>query len=136
MCLAGEPGIGKTTLVEAFLADVAAGGRSTIARGRCSERLAGTEAYLPLLEALESLLQDGNHSDVAAVMKQAAPTWYAQVAPASTGSDESAPWPTEGRPSSQERLKRELGTLLQELARYEPIRPVCRRFAMGGRLDD
>jgi hypothetical protein len=34
------------------LADLAAEERSTVARGRCSERLAGTEAYLPLLERL------------------------------------------------------------------------------------
>ena len=55
LCVAGEPGIGKTTLVEDFLAELATGHQCTIARGRCSERLAGTEAYLPLLEALEQL---------------------------------------------------------------------------------
>src|SRR5512135_3812768 len=54
LCVAGEPGIGKTTLVEDFLGELAAGGRTCwIARGRCSERLAGAEAYLPFLEALE-----------------------------------------------------------------------------------
>ncbi len=59
MCVAGEPGIGKTTLVEAFLTELATTDRCTIARGRCSERLAGTEAYLPLLEALDSVLRSG-----------------------------------------------------------------------------
>ena len=54
----GEPGLGKTALVEEFLAELAAGGAShSVARGRCSERLAGAEAYLPFLEALDSLLQ-------------------------------------------------------------------------------
>ena len=58
LCVTGEPGIGKTTLVEDFLAELAAAGRTcTVARGRCSERLAGAEAYLPFLEALESLLR-------------------------------------------------------------------------------
>ena len=47
LCVAGEPGLGKTTLVEDFLAELAPAGQCTIARGRCSERLAGTEAYLP-----------------------------------------------------------------------------------------
>src|SRR5262245_44252963 len=57
LCVTGEPGIGKTTLVEDFLAALTAAGRPyALGRGRCSERLAGTEAYLPLLEALESLL--------------------------------------------------------------------------------
>ena len=55
VCVAGEPGIGKTTLVEDFLTELTTRNSCTIARGRCSERLAGTEAYLPLLEALESL---------------------------------------------------------------------------------
>jgi len=34
LCVAGEPGIGKTTLVEDFLAELAAEGRCTVARGR------------------------------------------------------------------------------------------------------
>ena len=53
VCISGEPGIGKTTLVDSWLADV--GDAAWLARGRCSERLAGAEAYLPLLDALDSL---------------------------------------------------------------------------------
>jgi AAA ATPase-like protein len=83
LCVAGEPGIGKTTLVEDLLGELGAEQRCTIARGRCSERLAGTEAYLPLLEALESLLRDGHISEMEPAMRQIAPTWYAQVAPQS-----------------------------------------------------
>src|SRR5262249_56854038 len=46
VCVTGEPGLGKTTLVEDFLAELAAGDRPCgVARGRCSERPAGTEAY-------------------------------------------------------------------------------------------
>jgi serine/threonine protein kinase len=46
MCVAGEPGIGKTTLVEDFLAGMVTGScHCSIGRGKCSERLAGTEAY-------------------------------------------------------------------------------------------
>src|SRR5262245_342706 len=40
LCVAGEPGIGKTTLVEDFLSGLAATGPTCIvAQGRCSERL-------------------------------------------------------------------------------------------------
>ena len=51
---------------------------AVIARGRCSERLAGAEAYLPFLEALDSLIR-GNPS-IARVMKTMAPSWYVQLA--------------------------------------------------------
>ena len=82
LCVTGEPGIGKTTLVEDFLAELAAAGRTcTVACGRCSERLAGAEAYLPFLEALESLLHGDGGEAVARVMKVVAPTWYVQVVP-------------------------------------------------------
>jgi DNA-binding winged helix-turn-helix (wHTH) protein len=58
VCVAGEPGIGKTTLVQDFLSGLQASGKSFhLAIGRCSQRLAGEEAYLPFLEALESLLR-------------------------------------------------------------------------------
>ncbi|HEX3231074.1 MAG TPA: AAA family ATPase, partial [Pyrinomonadaceae bacterium] len=119
LCIAGEPGIGKTTLVEDFLADLTTESQCTIARGRCSERLAGTGAYLPLLEALESLLQ--RDQSLAQTMKQLAPTWYAQVAPLSGDSEESARLLAEVKAASQERIKRELASFLQAVARTQPL---------------
>ncbi len=119
LCVAGEPGIGKTTLVEDFLAELTTRNQCTIARGRCSERLAGTEAYLPLLEALESLLQ--NDKRLAQTMKQLAPTWYAQVAPLSGDTAESARLLAEVKAASQERMKRELASFLQAVAQQQPL---------------
>ena len=56
LCVTGNREIGKTTLVEDLLAELLASPQPCrIARGRCSERLAGAEAYLPWLEALDSL---------------------------------------------------------------------------------
>jgi TolB-like protein/Flp pilus assembly protein TadD len=119
LCVAGEPGIGKTTLVEDFLAELATDQQCAIARGRCSERLAGTEAYLPLLEALESLLQSDRN--LAATLKQLAPTWYAQVAPLSSESEESVRLLAEVKAASQERMKRELAAFLQAVAMPQPL---------------
>jgi predicted ATPase/RIO-like serine/threonine protein kinase len=115
LCLVGEPGIGKTTLAEEFLAEAAAQGRAQVGRGRCSERLAGAEAYLPLLEALESLAHD---SAARATLKQLAPTWYAQVAASESAAGSPA---TADGPASQERLKRELCAFLQEVSRTTPL---------------
>jgi predicted ATPase len=126
LCVTGEPGIGKTTLVEDFLAEMTADHPCTIARGRCSERLAGTEAYLPLLEALEALLRcefpSGGESGSPAVrMRQLAPTWYAQVAPLSGDSDASVRLLADVRAASQERMKRELASFLHAVTRSQPL---------------
>jgi tetratricopeptide (TPR) repeat protein len=120
LCVAGEPGIGKTTLVEEFLDELATGNRTCrLARGRCSERLAGTEAYLPILEALDSLLHGGGGEEVARVMKVVAPTWYVQLTPLVADDSSFARVREEAKVASQERLKRELATFLQEVARLQ-----------------
>jgi len=122
LCVAGEPGIGKTTLVEDFLRDVeVAGGRCRIGRGRCSERLAGTEAYLPILEALESLLRGEARESAARVLKLMAPTWYVQFAQFAAGDTSVGQLIADMRAASQERMKRELGAFLEEISRTQPV---------------
>ena len=122
LCVAGEPGIGKTTLVEDFLGELAAGGCTCwMARGQCSERLAGAEAYLPFLEALESLLHGEAGEAVAHLMRLVAPTWYVQVAPLAADDSSFARAMAEARASSQERMKRELVTFLEEVTRLRPL---------------
>ena len=130
--VAGEPGIGKTTLVEDVLVRISERERNcAIARGRCSERLAGTEGYLPWLEALSNLLREGENSlqgrtlefgtvSLPDAMQQMAPTWFLQVAPMSTGSS-SAARPMFERAASQERLKRELVEFLKEASQTDPL---------------
>ncbi|HEY7427639.1 MAG TPA: protein kinase, partial [Gemmataceae bacterium] len=122
LCVTGEPGLGKTTLVESFLEELAASGRAwSLAHGRCSERLAGTEAYLPFLEALDSLLQGKAGASVAQTMKLLAPTWYVQLAPLAADDPSLAGMLAEARAASQERRKRELGVFLHELSRQRPL---------------
>jgi tetratricopeptide (TPR) repeat protein len=130
VCVPGEPGMGKTTLVEDFLSDLRAGGPScVIARGRCSERLAGTEAYLPWLEALDGLLRgaDGQSrmsafstESIAQTTKRLAPTWYAQAMPLQPD-DSSVERLLAERAASQERMKREFGALLEEISERRPL---------------
>ncbi|HWN98258.1 MAG TPA: protein kinase [Blastocatellia bacterium] len=130
ICVPGEPGMGKTTLVEDFLSDLRAGSEACIiARGRCSERLAGTEAYLPWLEALDSLLRgtDGRSrtslssgESIVQVTKRLAPTWYAQAMPLQPD-DSSMERLQAERAASQERIKREFGALLEEISERRPL---------------
>ena len=51
----GEAGIGKTTVVDAFVAQVAGAPDLWLARGQCIEPYGAGEAYLPVLEALGQL---------------------------------------------------------------------------------
>ena len=121
MCVEGEPGIGKTTLVQDLLSDLQATGKSfSLAVGQCSQRLAGEEAYLPFLEALESLL----HSDgvgAAQVLRAHAPSWYAQLFPLSEADPSDARLQEYVWTTTQERVKRELAAFLHEVTRRAPL---------------
>jgi predicted ATPase len=110
--VAGEPGIGKTTLVEDFLSEIEAEGLSRVARGSCSERLAGTEAYLPWLEALDDLMRTGSGVEMSRLLSLAAPSWHSTLSPTGAG---------EAGARSQERMKRELASFLQEAVRERPL---------------
>jgi tetratricopeptide (TPR) repeat protein len=119
---AGEPGIGKTSLVEDFLADIAAGPhRPVIARGRCSERLAGAEAYLPILEVLDSLLHGQTVGGFSDMMKTLAPTWYVHVGTLGLESDTSQRLREEMKTASPDRMKRELAACFEGIAHVRPL---------------
>lgn len=117
LCIAGEPGIGKTTLVEDFLTEVAAGPvQCLVARGNCSELLAESEAYLPVIDALQNLLRSDASGTAARLMRVVAPAWYSQLNPIARADDPQAP-----RASSQGALLREFGNFLHEAARVGTV---------------
>lgn len=120
-CVSGEPGIGKTTLIETFLAGLAPELDCHIARGRCSERLYGAEAYLPVLEGLESLVRGPRAETVTKILLDAAPSWYAQTAGFGNNSAPSYALAADAASASQERKKREFVSLLQSFTRQQPL---------------
>lgn len=72
----GEAGIGKTTLVEAFLEPL--GSDACILRGQCLEQYGSGEAYLPVLDAL-SRLRDARDLQIVETLLNHAPTWIMQI---------------------------------------------------------
>jgi DNA-binding winged helix-turn-helix (wHTH) protein/tetratricopeptide (TPR) repeat protein len=117
LAVTGEPGIGKTTIVDRFLQEVAETCR--IGSGRCSERLAGAESHLPILEVLDELTAD---PAVKQALRRIGPTWARFLAPQSDNSGDSGTVTTESAPAtSPERLMRELTIFLEDTSRQQPL---------------
>jgi predicted ATPase/DNA-binding winged helix-turn-helix (wHTH) protein len=75
----GEPGIGKTALVDEFQRQAASEHPSLlIARAQCLEGYGGTEAYYPMLEALGQLCRGPGGERVVETLAAHAPTWLVQ----------------------------------------------------------
>ena len=120
--VSGEAGIGKSSLIEDFLVELTTRPeRPIVARGRCSERLAGAEAYLPVLEALDSLLHRSGGESLQSLMKAVAPTWYLQVATRSIEESSMADLRVDALSASQERMKREVGAFFEDVSRARPV---------------
>jgi predicted ATPase len=120
--LAAEAGVGKTTLIDAFVRLLEDRGEPVrVGRGRCSERLAGSEAYLPVLEVLDSLQQHEQLGSLSRLVRALAPSWYAQIMPPSANDSSAARLAADTARGSQERLKREISALLDEVARMQPV---------------
>jgi DNA-binding winged helix-turn-helix (wHTH) protein/predicted ATPase len=76
----GEPGIGKTTLVETFLASEEPS-TARVGLGQCVEQYGRGDPYLPLIEALERLGRGEGGRSVAEAMRRWAPIWLRQASP-------------------------------------------------------
>src|SRR5262249_16059580 len=74
----GEPGIGKTTLVDVFHQRAARHPNLQIAPGQCGEGLGGKEGYYPMLEALGQLTRDADGGPMVQTLATRAPTWLIQ----------------------------------------------------------
>ncbi len=77
--ITGEPGIGKTALVEAFTASFADTENIRIAHGQCVDHYGVGEPYLPILEALGRLCRGPHGPDTMNILRQFAPNWLIQM---------------------------------------------------------
>src|SRR4030095_10113398 len=104
--IAGEPGIGKTTLIEQFIASL---GDVACARGQCVEHYGTGESYLPVLEALEELCR--SDVEVPSLLRAVAPTWLLQLPWLSTAEEREA-LRRELAGVNPDRMLREMGQFL------------------------
>ncbi len=118
--VAGEAGVGKTTLLETFLTEVWDYGTLWIGRGQCIEHYGAGEAYLPVLEALSRLCREPAGEEFLAFLIHQAPTWVLQM-----------PWllkPVELEAlqrqivgTTRERMLRELAEAIEVLTSEKPL---------------
>jgi DNA-binding winged helix-turn-helix (wHTH) protein/tetratricopeptide (TPR) repeat protein len=113
--VAGEPGIGKTMLVEHFVAGL---GGVAVARGQCVEHYGTGEPYLPVLEALAELCR--KDADLPSLLHTVGPTWLLQLPWLGTAEERDA-LRRELTGVGPDRMLREMGELLD---RYTDQRPL------------
>ncbi|PON15935.1 hypothetical protein C2W62_21120 [Candidatus Entotheonella serta] len=118
--ITGEPGIGKTTLVDAWVAHLTSGGQIRHARGQCIAQYGAGEAYLPLLEALDRLGRGEAQAQVVKVLTHQAPIWLSHL-PALGDAQHREPGAGVQGTVSRERMLRELVDAIETLSREQPL---------------
>jgi DNA-binding winged helix-turn-helix (wHTH) protein/tetratricopeptide (TPR) repeat protein len=118
--LNGEAGIGKTTIVEAFLDEVAASAEVWIARGQCVEHRGESEPYLPVLDALHRLTHQATGAKVVETLRKRAPTWLVQM-PGVIDDASFSELRKRVDGASQQRMLREMAEALEQLCIQQPV---------------
>jgi DNA-binding winged helix-turn-helix (wHTH) protein/tetratricopeptide (TPR) repeat protein len=120
--MTGEPGIGKTTLVEKFLQQeqISREERLWIGRGQCIEHYGTGEAYLPVLDALGRLCRESGGGRLVELLDKHAPTWLVQL-PALLGAAEWRELQEKVAGATHVRMLRELAEAMEVISRERPL---------------
>ena len=110
----GEPGIGKTALVDAFCDQAPA----TTARGQCVEGFAVKEEYYPFTEALRQVCASSQGDEACRALARMAPAWLACLGHESPGQSHAQ---AEAQAEGRERMPGDLCAALEELAAERPL---------------
>ncbi|HKQ03156.1 MAG TPA: AAA family ATPase, partial [Actinomycetes bacterium] len=114
----GEPGIGKSTLVEAFAGELDGSSGGRVAWGQCLEQRGAPEPYLPVFDALGRLCRDDG--EALALLSRLAPTWLAQM-PAMVEPGGLADLERRALGGTTERMLREAAEALEAVASDRPL---------------
>jgi DNA-binding winged helix-turn-helix (wHTH) protein/predicted ATPase len=113
----GEPGIGKTTLVDAFLERALEAHDVLITRGQCLEQYGSSEAYLPMLEAVTRLCR-GRFARAKELFHLLAPTLVAQIPSLNRDHEDQA---LQALGSTRECLLREMAEAFEAICFAKPL---------------
>ena len=120
VCVTGEAGIGKTTLVDAFLSQLRARYTLRIGQAQCIEHYGAGEPYLPIFEALGRLCRTPDGKQIRKVLHRHAPTWLIQM-PTLLEAAELPMLQRNAQGATQERMLREMAETLEVLSQEGPL---------------
>lgn len=122
--VSGEAGIGKTTLLQMFLAHLATSNRSDapliILWGQCIEQYGPGEPLLPVLQALSQCCRAAGAEQLITVLRERAPTWLAQM-PWALAADERDALARGVLGATRERMLHEFCEFLAAISRATPL---------------
>ena len=117
----GEPGIGKTALIDEFQRQAAAKVVDLgIARGQCVEGYGSQEAYYPVLEALGGLCRGSKKECLVQTLAVHAPTWLVQF-PALVRREHREMLQREILGATRERMLREISEVMEAITSKNPL---------------
>ena len=111
----GEPGIGKTTLVNALLQEVSAATSVRVARGQCLEQYGAGEGYLPVLEGLSRLGRAEGGERIIQLLRQHAPAWLLEL-PSLLAPEEREMLRQQVAGATRERMLREMAEAIEAIS--------------------
>jgi len=119
--ITGEPGIGKTALIDEFQRQAAAKVVDLgIARGQCVEGYGSQEAYYPVLEALGGLCRGSKKERLVQTLAVHAPTWLVQF-PALVRREHREMLQREILGATRERMLREISEVMEAITSENPL---------------
>src|SRR5215468_5138883 len=118
--VAGEPGIGKTTLVDAFQRYASRQDNVRTSRGQCAEGFGGKEPYYPMLDALGQLTRTASGGTIVQALAKRAPTWLIQF-PSLVRPEQREALHREILGATRERMVREICEALESLSSEAPL---------------
>jgi DNA-binding winged helix-turn-helix (wHTH) protein/predicted ATPase len=116
----GEPGIGKTTVIDAFIKSLPAFDDVITAQGQCIEQYGAGEAYMPILDALERMCEGKGGEHAASLLRGYAPSWLVNL-PGIAGPEERAELERRFIGITPERRLREIAAFLEATAREKTL---------------
>ncbi len=114
----GEAGIGKTTLLEGFARSIGTDRPVRICHGQCLAQFGMSEAYLPVLDAIQQLCRED--AQAVDVIRAHAPMWLMQMPSLVTSADREL-FGREGPGTTPERMLREMGEALDALTAHSVL---------------